>query len=116
MNSQLLILMFVTGLFMSIWDSDQRHETTVIAIAAKKRAAAAKLLPVRSAPARTSLSQPFPIPEGLSAGKWRVLEERGRSYELNIEGDAESAPRVQFHLCTDGDGRRWCYVRAGISG
>ncbi len=110
MNSQLLILIFTTGLFMSMWDSDRQHATTVVALAARK--AESRI----SADAELAVSasgeqHPFPIPRELTAGTWEVHQQHGSSYRIVVPSDGKTGTGPRYLIRTGTDGREWCYIR-----
>lgn len=110
MNSQLLILIFTTGLFMSMWDSDRQHATAVVALAARKAESHASAEPQVNVSTACE-ERPFPIPTELSAGTWEVHQQQGRSYQIVVPADSRDRTGPRYLIRAGADGREWCYIR-----
>ena len=132
MNLRLSIIILVAGLFMAIWDADQRaiqthalavrnarNRTPLAAVnsaahSVKTHSAEATVIPA-SIPAEGTLLPPveeaIPLPTNLAAGTWTGLSDDGRRTVITVHESPTSAEK-HFCIVNSATGRRWCFVRS----
>jgi hypothetical protein len=141
MNLRLSIVILAAGLFMAIWNADQRAIQKQ-AVAARARygtpaIAAGKpgtnssiltpaLLPGTSATSAATtvvasategtplppVETVIPLPTNLAAGTWTAVSEDGNRTVITVH-QTPAAANTEHHFCivTSDHGRRWCFVR-----
>jgi len=137
-NGRLLLLAVVTGLFMRIWSetgarsgSDRvavvRPAPSTVSVPApvvessespvepdlKVTAAVPSINPSLQSEEWTPLSAPISLPQGLSAGTWRVVDDTGRVARLELpvgQFPVHQQQQTEFHVTTI-DGQRWYFIR-----
>lgn len=132
MNLRLSIIILVAGLFMAIWDADQRAiQTHALAVrnarsktplaavnsatnSVKTQSAQATVIPA-SIPAEGTLLPPvdeaIPLPANLAAGTWTGLSDDGRRTVITVH-ESPISPEKHFCIIHSASGRRWCFVRS----
>jgi len=132
MNLRLSIIILAAGLFMAIWDADQRAiqtrvlasrnargNTAFAAVNSAANSGQAQSVPgsviPASAPSEGTLLPPveeaIPLPATLGAGTWTGLSDDGRRTVITVH---ESPVSAEKHFCIihSATGRRWCFVRS----
>jgi hypothetical protein len=132
MNLRLSIIILAAGLFMAIWDADQRaiHNRVLasrntsgktsaaavssVVLSSKSQAVTAPVIPA-SVPAEGILLPPveeaIPLPANLATGTWTGLSDDGRRSVITVH---EAPAEAEKHFCIvhSATGRRWCFVRS----
>jgi hypothetical protein len=137
-NGRLLLLAVVTGLFMRIWsETGARHGAERVAVVRPTPVAVASPVPTVESPQSpaesappviatlppidlsvqheewTQQTAPIALPQGLSAGTWRVVDDTGRVARLELpvgEFPVHQLQQTEFHVTTI-DGQRWYFIR-----
>jgi len=134
-NGRLLLLAVVTGLFMRIWSEAGLHREVGTPGTQRTVSAAVSALPAapvpspviasllsKTAPAGDQAGQaeewigrsaPIALPQGLTAGTWRVVDDTGRVARLELpEGQfpAHEGQQSEFHVASI-EGQRWYFIR-----
>lgn len=137
-NGRLLLLAVVTGLFMRIWsETGARSGSDRVAVVRPAPAAVSLPQPVVETTDRpvepdlkvtaavptvelslqhedwTPHSAPIALPQGLSAGTWRVVDDTGRVARLELpvgQFPVHQQQQTEFHVTTI-DGQRWYFIR-----
>ncbi|MFN9374079.1 MAG: hypothetical protein ACK6D3_19520 [Planctomycetaceae bacterium] len=137
-NGRLLLLAVVTGLFMRIWsETGARSGSDRVAVSRPTPAAVSLPQPVVEtsvSPEEPDLqvtaavpsidlslqheewtphSAPISLPQGLSAGTWRVVDDTGRVARLELpvgQFPVHQQQQTEFHVTTI-DGQRWYFIR-----
>jgi hypothetical protein len=138
-NGRLLLLVVATGLFVRVWTANDRPRPRA-RLRAPDRISAMLIGPHPDSASRrdstpavavsmttqtdrsagemwTSGDCPIPLPAGLSAGSYRVVNDSGRVARLEIAPSSEtnlnagtSVANPEFYVLADGS-RRWYFIR-----
>lgn len=137
-NGRLLLLAVVTGLFMRIWsETAARPGSDRVSVARPTPVAVSLPLPpveTSKLPEETDRkvsatlpsidpslqheewaphTAPISLPQGLSAGTWRVVDDTGRVARLELpvgQFPVHQLQQTEFHVTTI-DGQRWYFIR-----
>jgi hypothetical protein len=136
-NGRLLLLAVVTGLFMRIWsETGARHGSEHLARGQRPAVSVSQPMSVGESLAQPTPSEPpvtaaipafdpsaqpqewtpqtapISLPQGLSAGTWRVVDDRGQvaRLELPVSDFPIDQLQTEFHVTTI-DGQRWYFIR-----
>jgi hypothetical protein len=137
-NGRLLLLAVVTGLFMRIWsESGARHGADRVAAVRPTPVAVSLPEPAVESPAGPAEPElkvtatvpppdlsvqheewshhtaPISLPQGLSSGTWRVVDDTGRVARLELPVShfpIHQLQQTEFHVTTI-DGQRWYFIR-----
>ncbi|MEZ6061829.1 MAG: hypothetical protein R3C19_15895 [Planctomycetaceae bacterium] len=133
MNARVFLLVLVTGLFMSAWNGDQAAMQAALAsrdrarvnVVASDRSeesqtsayTTTKLMP-KSEPASSADLRdehqrlPFPLPAGISAGRYQAVSDRGSSQLVVIPaGETQGTVERDLYITDAADGSRWYLIR-----
>lgn len=137
-NGRLLLLVVATGLFVRIWSANDQSKSRFVPRTRSQTAVASPPDPAAifsgyavvhqpvsagattTGPAEdvwTGANCPIPLPVGISAGNYRVVDDTGRVARLEIAGaegerivaNTREVP-ADFHLMSV-DNRRWYFIR-----
>jgi hypothetical protein len=139
-NGHLLLLVVATGLFVRLWSTNDRPRTPVV-VRTPSRSAPTMPPPQPHAPNRgvsvdevaltspddspreeiwTVATCPIPLPAGIEAGVYRVVDETGRVARLELTApspvpaaDSQAGP-ADFQTVTV-DSRRWYFIRLQLA-
>ena len=137
-NGRLLLLAVVTGLFMRIWsETGARPGSDRVSVVRPTPVAVSRPLPVVETPERSAETRvqetcalpsidpsvqheewtlhtaPISLPQGLSAGTWRVVDDTGRVARLELpvgQFPVHQLQQTEFHVTTI-EGQRWYFIR-----
>ena len=137
-NGRLLLLAVVTGLFMRIWsESGARHGADRVAAVRPTPVAVSLPEPAVESPAGPAEPElkvtatvpppdlsvqheewshhtaPISLPQGLSSGTWRVVDDTGRVARLELpvgQFPVHQLQQPEFHVTTI-EGQRWYFIR-----
>jgi hypothetical protein len=137
-NGHLLLLVVATGLFVRVWNANDQSRSRMVMRTQSQTAVACPPNPVpvtnRTAVVHqpdsvsvtttaqaeevwTAANCPIPLPAGITAGNYRVVDDTGRVARLEIAASSDviavANPRevsADFHLMSV-DNRRWYFIR-----
>ena len=137
-NGHLLLLVAATGLFVRVWNTNGHAKVSPVKTARIQPAVVCPLQPepiamsivvvhqpvsvstAATGPAEevwTAANSPIPLPAGIAAGNYRVVDDTGRvarlaiaAAESAIAGENSREAAADFHLMSV-DNRRWYFIR-----
>ncbi|MCH2201213.1 MAG: hypothetical protein MK102_04530 [Fuerstiella sp.] len=129
MNARILLLMLVTGLFVTAWNGDQASRQEYLAQQLHQRPASTVVRtsndritsnsPLAAGHMQTSIRNerhvvtPF-RPDGMVDGDYRAVSETGATFELKIDNSTNAGSR-DFYVADSPAGTRWYFVRINSS-
>jgi hypothetical protein len=110
MNGRLLLLIVAVGLFVRVWEANERGPE---AVAAARRAPGHLVLAAKPRLTATPHGPAaIPLPDGIPAGEYRVVDQTGYAGMIEIAPPADKVRREKGDLFVAMQGtRRWYFIR-----